>query len=36
MDIHDPENYIWMKPEENVNIKVPCLIANAVVRSASS
>lgn len=36
VDIHDPENYIWMKPEENVNIKVPCLIANAVVRSASS
>lgn len=36
VDIHDPENYIWMKPADNVNIKVPCLFANAVIRSARS
>lgn len=36
VDIHDPENYIWIKPAENVNIKVPCLIANATVRHAYS
>lgn len=36
VDIHDPENYIWMKPADNVNIKVPCLITNAIIRSVSS
>lgn len=27
VDVTDPDNYIWMKPEDNVNIGVPCLIS---------
>lgn len=27
VEINDPENYVWMKPSENKNIGVPCLIS---------
>lgn len=27
VDTHDPENYIWIQPKENVNIGVPCLFS---------
>ena len=28
VDLHDPDNYVWMHPRNNVNIRGPCLISN--------
>lgn len=27
VDVHDPNNYTWMHPRDNVNIGVPCLLS---------
>lgn len=27
VDVKDPDNYIWMQPKDNKNIRVPCLIS---------